>query len=106
MEFKFYRSVAHEIGPSKKERLLALLREGDRGTMQHFAKKLKTSIHGVRSFINLLRVEGHPIFNEVMTGTRQTRYFLAKPTMKQKQVHNKVYNSMRIPRGKHTLVIS
>ena len=84
---------------------MTLLKEGESGTMQQFAKKLKTSIHGVRSFISALRFEGHPIFNEVMIGTRQTRYFLAKPKMKQKQVNNKVRVAMDVPKGKHTLVI-
>ena len=105
MEFKFYTPVMQQSAPSKKERLLVLLKEGDSGTMQHFAKKLKTSVNGVRSFISALRFEGHPIFNEVISGTRQTRYFLAKPKMKEKQVNNKVRTAMDVPKGKHTLVI-
>lgn len=102
LEFHQARGV---VGPSKKQRLLTMLREGQRGTMQQFATRLKTTPPGVRSFINSLRSEGHPIFNEVMPHTHQTRYFLAKPKMKDQQVNNKMRTVMEVPRGKRTLVI-
>lgn len=102
MKFKFH---SPEVTVTKKERLLAFFKDGNKGTMQQLAKALNTSADGVRSFVNILRTEGHPIFNEVIPGTNQTYYFLAKPSMKRKHVNNKVRITMDVPRGKHVLVI-
>jgi biotin operon repressor len=92
---------------SKAEKLLTMLRHGERGSMEYFAKKLNTSKHGVRSFVCSLRKQGHNIFNRAVVGSRRkTEYFLVKKGMKEQVVINKVHHTMDVPKGYHILKVT
>ena len=112
MQFKFTKVTTKQrkqrtFVPTKSERLLAMLEAGERGSMDYFAKKLKTTRDGVRSFIHALRVDGHQIFNRASEGYKnRTEYFLAKKGMPKNMVINKVHHSMKVPHGRHILEIS
>ena len=92
---------------SKAEKLLTMMQQGERGSMEYFAKKLNTSNHGVRSFVCSLRKQGHNIFNRAVVGSRRkTEYFLVKKGMKEQVVINKVHYTMDVPKGHHILKVS
>lgn len=88
------------------QRILSAFEHGHRRTMKQFAADFGVSVHHVRSSICSLRKAGYPIFNRILPHSRETQYMLAKPGMPKQKVVNKVYHTMDVPRGKHTMQIS
>lgn len=108
MEFQFTKVKRVRKAPAvtKAEKLLKMMQNGERGSMEYFARKLKTSKDGVRSFVCHLRKQGHNIFNRAVDGSlRKTEYFLAKKGMQEQVVLNKVRHTMNVPKGSHILKI-
>ena len=85
---------------TKAAQLLDMLQKGEKGNMQYVAKKLKTSIHGVRSFVHSLRTKGYDVLTRDL-GSNRTEYFLADVTRTTTIVNSKAHYSLAIPRGKY-----
>lgn len=78
---------------TKNERILKVLKSGNRFTVAQLAGLVDTTTHSVRARISELRRDGHAVYAKTRKGDNKTFYSLGRPNREMVQVAYAVFGA-------------